>query len=150
MNVLGLTLDIWMNVLDRMPLDDLENVALTNDQMKGVVKCYVRNQLKLQHGGLYQTLEEITQKEATQLTRQEYKLIFQSKRGKKIPEDLTSALTKLKQIREIQSMKKKTVHRKFCNDINLAWSVQPFGAYYYGHRSLGKTKFVPRKILRLD
>ena len=146
MNNLGLTLDNWMAVLDQTPVDDLENVAATDDHMKGVVMNYVQHQLKLQGRGWFQTLEKISQKEATQLTRQEYKLMFQSKRGKKIPKDLTSAITKLKQIREIQSKEEKTVHRKFCNDINLAWSVQPFGAYY-GFRSLAKTKFVPRKIL---
>ena len=139
-----------MYVLNHIPLDDLENVAATDDHMKGVVMNYVQHQLKLQSGGLYQTLEEISQKEATQLTRQEYKLLFQSKRGKKIPKDLTSAITKLKQIREIQTMKEKTVHRKFCNDItNLAQSIWPYGSYY-GRRSRRKTNFVPRKVLSLD
>ncbi len=146
----SLTLDIWMDVLDLLTEEDLETVASTSEHMKGVVTNYVRHQLKFKVGGLSHTQLELNEKDPSQLTRQEYKFLFQSKRGKKIPSSLPSAIAKLKQIRQIKAMKEKTIYRKFCNNItNMAFNVQPHHVFY-GHRSLGKTKFVPRKVLRVD
>jgi len=149
----SLTFDILMYVFDLLPEEDLENVASVSEELKGVVTYYVRHQLKFKVGGLYQTQLELSEKDPSQLTRQEYKLLFQSKRGNKIPYDLPSAIAKLKQIRQIKAVKEKIIYRKFCNDItNMATSVQQQHNYLheFSNRFLAETNFVPRKILFVD